>query len=95
MTRGESGSLASSARHRVQTRWRLIRMRPRRARSVRALVASAPAPAAAAGRPAPEPDSGRGARVLAIAHVYYPELWPELAAGIERIPGKWTSSSPW
>ncbi len=79
-----SSSLASSARHRVRTRLRLIRMRPRRSRFVRALVASAPSrsiPAVAEGL-------AGGRRVLAIAHVYYPELWDELAEGIAQIPGE-------
>lgn len=30
--------------------------------------------------------SGRSGRVLVIAHVFYPEIWPELAVRIERIP---------
>jgi lipopolysaccharide biosynthesis protein len=79
-----SSSLASSARHRVRTRLRLIRMRPRRARFVRELVAAAP------GRtvPAVAEEGGDGRRVLVIAHVYYHELWDELAEGIERIPGE-------
>ena len=79
-----SSSLASSARHRVRTRLRLIRMRPRRARFVRELVASAPS------RSAPTVAEGRagGRRVLVIAHVYYPELWDELAEGIAQIPGE-------
>ena len=79
-----SSSLASSARHRVRTRLRLIRMRPRRARFVRELVTSAPRPTA----PTVAERGGAGRRVLVIAHVYYPELWDELAAGIERIPGE-------
>ncbi len=93
-----SSSLASSARHRVTTRLRLIRMRPRLARFVRELLTSAPgepgpgvaewvAPAsgwpAAAGK-----GEGAGPRVLVIAHVFYPELWDELAAGIARVPGE-------
>ena len=93
-----SSSLASSARHRVRTRLRLIRMRPRRARFVRELVASAPgelgrgvaewvAPASSWPVAAGE-GQGAGPRVLVIAHVFYPELWDELAAGIERIPGE-------
>ena len=76
-------SLASSARHRVRTRLRLIRMRPRRSRFVRQLVITAPA--------APIPvaaDSAATGRVLVIVHVYYPELWDELAAGIELVPGE-------
>ena len=79
-----SSSLASSARHRVRTRLRLIRMRPRRARFVRELVASAP------GRtvPAVAEEGGEARRVLVIAHVYYPELWDELAEGIARVPGE-------
>ena len=40
----------------------------------------------------PEPDlrplsTGRAGRVLVVAHVYYPDLWPELADHILRIPG--------
>lgn len=30
--------------------------------------------------------TGRSGRVLVIAHVFYPEIWPELADRIERIP---------
>jgi lipopolysaccharide biosynthesis protein len=30
--------------------------------------------------------TGRGGRVAVVVHVYYPELWPELAERIERIP---------
>ena len=40
-------------------------------------------------RPEPEvlpPRTGRRGRVLVIAHVFYPELWPELAERIRRIP---------
>ncbi|MCU0262806.1 MAG: rhamnan synthesis F family protein [Candidatus Nanopelagicales bacterium] len=78
-----SSSLTSSARHRITTRLRLIRMRPRRARYMRDLVAAAPR------RPVPGgADRATGSRVLVIAHVYYPELWDELAAGIARIPGQ-------
>ena len=78
-----SSSLASSARHRVRTRLRLIRMRPRRARFVRELVRSAPIPPA----PAADEEGGAGRGTLVIAHVYYPELWDELAEGIARVPG--------
>jgi hypothetical protein len=44
-----------------------------------------------AGRPISAPDiqplrRGRSGRVLVIAHVFYPEIWPELAVRIERIP---------
>ena len=82
MAQEVSSSLSSSARHRVRTRLRLIRMRPRRERFVRDLVASAPSRARS-------PESGVGAdfRLLVIVHVYYPELWDELAEGIELIPG--------
>jgi lipopolysaccharide biosynthesis protein len=89
-----SSSLASSARHRVTTRLRLIRMRPRRARFVGELLASAPREpgpglagwvASASGSPATGSGEGQ-ARVLVIAHVFYPDLWDELAAGIERVP---------
>jgi Rhamnan synthesis protein F len=43
------------------------------------------------GRPISGPDiqplrRGRSGRVLVIAHVFYPEIWPELAVRIERIP---------
>jgi hypothetical protein len=43
------------------------------------------------GRPISAPDiqplrRGRSGRVLVIAHVFYPEIWPELAVRIERIP---------
>jgi lipopolysaccharide biosynthesis protein len=79
-----SSSLASSARHRVRTRLRLIRMWPRRARFVRELVAAAPSPTL----PAVAEERGDGRRVLVIAHVYYPELWDELAEGIARVPGE-------
>ena len=79
-----SSSLASSARHRVRTRLRLIRMRPRRARFVRELVASAPSRTV----PAVVEEGGEGRRVLVIAHVYYPDLWDELAEGIARVPGE-------
>jgi lipopolysaccharide biosynthesis protein len=75
-----TSSLVSSARHRVVTRLRLIRMRPRRGRFVRDLVESASPPVSPA---APED----GTRALVVVHVYYPELWDELATGIERIPG--------
>ncbi|HYN56714.1 MAG TPA: rhamnan synthesis F family protein [Motilibacterales bacterium] len=79
-----SSSLSSSARHRVKTRLRLIRMQPRRARFVRDLVTTA------SPRVASEADPDRVARlrVLVIVHIYYPELWAELAAGIERVPGE-------
>jgi lipopolysaccharide biosynthesis protein len=77
-----SGSLSSSARHRVQTRLRLIRMRPRRARFVHELVASAPSRLTSAAT-----EGGPDTRVLVIGHVFYPDLWAELAAGIELVPG--------
>jgi lipopolysaccharide biosynthesis protein len=80
-----SSSLASSARHRVVTRLRLIRMRPRRARFVQQLVASTPSRRAVA--PSAGSEGREPPRVLAVAHVYYPELWDELAAGIELVPG--------
>ena len=64
---------------------RLIRMRPRRARFVRELVATAPLRVAEVAAGSGDPASP--VRVLVIAHVYYPELWDELADGIERIPG--------
>ncbi len=77
----------SSGAHRVQTRLRLLRMYPRRARARRSLLREGPA-----GRPVRGPSaiagSGRPPRVLAIIHVYYPELWPELAAHIVRIPAE-------
>jgi lipopolysaccharide biosynthesis protein len=76
-----TSSLYSSARHRVLTRLRLVRMRPRRARFVEGLVASTP------GRREPAAAGRADSRVLVIAHVYYPDLWEELAAGIELIPG--------
>ena len=43
------------------------------------------------GRPISGPEiqplrRGRSGRVLVIAHVFYPEIWPELAIRIERIP---------
>jgi lipopolysaccharide biosynthesis protein len=58
-------------------------MRPRRARFMRNLVAAAPR------RPVPvEAERAAGSHVLVIAHVYYPELWDELAVGIARIPGQ-------
>ncbi len=82
MAQEVTSSLSSSARHRVVTRMRLIRMRPRRARFMRDLVGSAPSRPASA-----ESGGGADTRVLVIAHVYYPELWDELAAGIELIPG--------
>lgn len=58
-------------------------MRPRRARFVRGLVTSAPPRA----EPEPSRDRVPVPRVLVIAHVYYPELWDELAACVERLPG--------
>ena len=57
-------------------------MRPRRERFVRGLLATAPRV------PEATPDPAARPHVLVIAHVYYPELWDELAAGIERIPGE-------
>lgn len=77
-----SSSVASSAGHRIRTRLRLIRMRPRRARYLRRLVADAPV-----SMPSPGVQTAPRRHILVIAHVYYPELWDELAAGIERIPG--------
>lgn len=50
---------------------------------MRELVASAPRPVASAA----VTGSGSAWRVLVIVHVFYPELWDELAAGIGRIPG--------
>jgi lipopolysaccharide biosynthesis protein len=57
-------------------------MRPRRARYLKALAADTPVTMLAQGV-----GSARPPRILVIAHVYYPELWDELGAGIERIPG--------
>ena len=54
MAQEVTSSLSSSARHRVVTRMRLIRMRPRRARFMRDLVGSAPSRPASA-------ESGGGA----------------------------------
>jgi lipopolysaccharide biosynthesis protein len=73
-----TSSLVRSTRHRVVTRLRLIRMAPRRARALRALHT---------GRPRVRPGGPGSGRVLVIAHVYYPELWPELADRVTRIPG--------
>jgi lipopolysaccharide biosynthesis protein len=73
-----TSSLVRSTRHRVVTRLRLIRMAPRRARALRELHA---------GRPRTRPGDPGSGRVLVISHVYYPELWPELADRVTRIPG--------
>ena len=74
-------SLLSSGAHRVQTRLRLLRMSPRRARARRSLLRGAPVQSKGT-----TTGVERTPRVLAIVHVYYPELWPELAAELVRIP---------
>jgi lipopolysaccharide biosynthesis protein len=77
-----SNSLSSSARHRIQTRARLIRMRPRRERFLQELAAGTPGL-----RASRTVEGGDALRVLMIVHVYYPELWAELATCIDRVPG--------
>lgn len=67
----------------LQTRLRRARMAPRRRRVVAALC-TPPGPRTVAPPPAPG-DQGRPPRVLVIAHVYHPDLWPELAAAVDRI----------
>lgn len=73
-----TSSVARSIRHRLITRSRLVRMAPRRARALRDLRAGV--------RPARRTHATGPA--LVIAHVYYPELWPELADRVSRVPGE-------
>lgn len=74
----------TSARLGLQTRARLARMRPRRrqavAEIVRVLGAAGPEIEAAGGS-----GGGSGRRVLVVAHVHYPHLWPELAGHVAGI----------
>lgn len=57
-------------------------MAPRRRVALRALPVLHPPPAPGAG---PGTD-GRPVRILVVAHVYYPELWDELAARVAMLP---------
>lgn len=86
---GDPGQLpsswATSARHRVVTRLMLIRMAPRRARARRALRTGSPISAPTA-VPVGDPGLGGATRTLVVAHVYYPELWAELAERIRVVP---------
>jgi len=58
-------------------------MRPRRERFLRELVAGTRGQEASL-----DVESSTAFRVLVVVHVYYPELWDELAACVERVPGE-------
>jgi lipopolysaccharide biosynthesis protein len=83
--RGGGRQLLFSLKHRVQTRVRLARMRPRRSRALAALVGQVEAHPSRRGADEP-PSTGRHARVLVILHVFYADLWPELRVAVGRIP---------
>ena len=45
-------------------------------------------------RLSPEPRTTT-AKVLVVAHVYYPEVWPDIEDRLARMPEEFDSSSPW